>query len=101
MRVKTVAINRDGVKVIINQSDFMAGVHELWTDVDEITPNQPFEPKGETIQEEADKAAAVRAGEIEDEKKTRLIAELKEFGIKKDKRCSVETLENLLEEARQ
>lgn len=67
----TVTIDRGGKKVVINKSDFDPNKHSLWG----------AKPEGDV--------------------KGRLIAELSEFGISKDRRSSVESLQTALDEAKQ
>ena len=73
MRLKTVAVDRDGQKVIINESDFDPAQDKAWG---------KSEPK--TTDEKDD-----------------LIAQLSELGIDADRRMSVKNLKARLDEALQ
>lgn len=75
MRLKTVAVDRDGQKVIINESDFDPGRDRKWTE-EKSAP----EPKDE---------------------KDELIAQLSELGVDADRRMSVKNLKARLDEALQ
>ena len=73
MRLKTVAVDRDGQKVIINESDFNPSRDRKW----------------------AEEKAAPR------EEKDELIVQLSELGIDADRRMSVKNLKARLDEALQ
>lgn len=70
MRLPTVTVDRGGVAVVINQSDYNPGADRLW---------------GSVVEPEVDEQ-----GE--------LIEKLAVYGIKKDRRSSAETLRALLAE---
>ena len=74
MRLKTVTIDRDGQKVIINESDFDPARDKSWSD--QAKP----EPKDD---------------------KEDLIAQLSELGVDADRRMSVKNLKARLDEALQ
>lgn len=75
MYIETMFVDRAGVKVMINKSDFNPEIEKPWGE------SKPFD----------DDAA--------DAEKDKLIAELAELGIKKDRRSSVEALKAELEKA--
>lgn len=70
MRLPTVTVDRGGVAVVINESDFDPKSDRLWGSVE----SEPADEQAE------------------------LIEKLAGFGIKKDRRSSVETLRDLLAE---
>lgn len=73
MFVETMFVNRNGVKVTINKSDLNEEIESVWSD----------EPPIDPVIAEQDK----------------LIAELAELGVKKDRRSSIEALKAELEKA--
>lgn len=85
MRIKTVAIDRGGKRVVINRDRFDPKRHKPWGEPGQVEPEpeQAPEPKDET------------------DEKDELIAALAELGINKDRRSSAETLRELLDEALQ
>ena len=83
MKLKTVTIDRDGSPVVINKTDFMAGM-KVWG---EKPPKPKPEPEPEPEQHEP-------AGDLKD----RLIARLAAHGIEKDRRSSVSTLQSLVDD---
>jgi hypothetical protein len=74
MYIETIFVNRDGVKVIVNKSDFNPEIEKIWSDGPEND-------------------------DAENAEKDKLIAELAELGVKKDRRSSVEALKSELEKA--
>lgn len=73
MYIETMFVNRNGVKVTINKSDFNEEIESVWSDE---SPE-----------------------DLEDAEKDKLIAELSELGVKKDRRSSIEALKTELEKA--
>lgn len=73
MFIETMFVNRNGVKVTINKSDFNEEIESVWSDE---SPE-----------------------DLEDAEKDSLIAELAELGVKKDRRSSIEALKAELEKA--
>jgi hypothetical protein len=73
MKIKTVAVDRDGKKVLINAIDFDPSKESLWSDE---------KPEGESKPTKDD-----------------LIAELEALGVEADKRMSVKNLQAKLDEA--
>ena len=73
MRLKTVVVDRDGQKVIINESDFDPARDKVWG---------KSEPKST-------------------DDKDGLIAQLSELGVDADRRMSVKNLQKRLDEALQ
>jgi hypothetical protein len=91
MKCKTVTIDRNGKKVLINESDFVAGLHKRWgDDAPEVAESTP-----------GNFAETVENDKKEFDRKDELIEALAGLGIKKDRRSSVETLEELYMEAQQ
>lgn len=74
MRIKTVVIDVDGSPVKINESDFDAKAHKLF------------------------KSAHVDAVEEGYDEQENLLAQLKEYGVIRDKRTSVDKLRELVAE---
>lgn len=79
MRLPTVAIDREGVKVIINESDYIPGLDKLWSD---------GKPKAEP-----------KAVDEPTKDKDWYITELAKHGIERDRRSNMGTLKALLAEA--
>ena len=93
MRVKTTAIDRDGVKVIINASDFVAGEHKPWGgDAPSV--------QSSSVVADSDDGPLLHIEDGEDYKDA-LIAALAGLGIKKDRRTSTENLIKEYKEATQ
>ena len=79
MRIPTVTVDRNGVAVVINRSDFRRGVDRLWG---EAAPAAAEEPLQDEASERAD-----------------LFAALSELGVKAGGRTSTEKLRAMLAEA--
>lgn len=75
MRIKTVDVDRNGVKVRINESDFNPARDKMWGD-----------------------APAPESKEPEGDEKDAIIAKLAENGITRDRRTSLANLQSLLDE---
>lgn len=86
MKIKTVAIDRGGKRVVINRDQFDPKRHKPWGEPEQAEP----EPEQEQEPEQEPKD--------ETDEKDELIAALAEQGIQKDRRSSVESLRKALEE---
>lgn len=85
MKIKTVTIDRGGQPVVINKSD-LSDSDVLWG---ERKASKPPDPVHDELPESYDEP------ELPDDKDD-LISILAEHGIEKDKRSSVETLQELV-----
>ena len=75
MRVPTITVDRGGNPVVINQRDFRPGVDRVWKSQQPISITSAIDETDE------------------------LLEKLRELGIRRDRRTSIEKLRRLYEEA--